>query len=501
MPSSSPSNPAPSQPTRVLVVDDDPIVAESLAEFLTGEGLSAATASSGLEALDAIAKAEKGTEGGSGAPARPAPFAVAIVDVAMPQMDGMELLKRIGAEHPGTSVLMLTGYGTIESAVQALRLGAADYLTKPVVDSELRMALERALRQQALQAENRALKQQLDSRFGLENIVGSDARMLRSYDLIEAVAPTKTTVLMSGESGVGKSLVAHAIHLRSPRRNKPFVELACGSIPETLLESELFGHVKGSFTGAHADKIGKFLAADGGTLFLDEINSASPAMQLKLLRVLQEKRFEPVGSNTTIETDVRVILASNQPLEDLVAQGRFRQDLYYRVNVVKIELPPLRERISDIPALAEHFLRQHAAGMGKTIVGFDGAAMDALRRYPYPGNVRELSNIVERACVLTRTPTIHAEDLPSHVAQPPAATGAAPLARIGPGAQSIPGVVDPQSLGDALKEPEKQIILSALKTANWNRVRAAEALNINRTTLYKKMKLLGIDPARDSLAG
>jgi DNA-binding NtrC family response regulator len=498
-----PSTPPSNAQHRILVVDDDPIVAESLAEFLTAENFVAATASGGLEALDAIAKAEQGTGGGGSAPIKPYPFSVAIVDVAMPQMNGMDLLKRITAEHPGTSVLMLTGYGTIESAVQAVRLGAADYLTKPVVDDELRIALERALRQQALQAENRSLKQQLDSRFGLENIVGADARMLRTYDLIEAVAPTKTTVLMSGESGVGKSLVAHAIHLRSPRRNKPFVELACGSIPETLLESELFGHVKGSFTGAHADKAGKFLAADGGTLFLDEINSASPGMQLKLLRVLQEKRFEPVGGNQTIETDVRVILASNQPLEDLVAQGRFRQDLYYRVNVVKIELPPLRERISDIPALAEHFLRQHAAAMGKTIVGFDGVAMDALRRYPYPGNVRELSNIVERACVLTRTPTIHTEDLPSHVVAPVVAAGAAPLARIGPGAQTVVAGAgqDNQSLGDALKEPEKQIILSALKAANWNRVRAAEALNINRTTLYKKMKSLGIDPARDSLAG
>lgn len=490
------------QQHRILVVDDDPIVAESLAEFLTAENFCAATASSGPEALDAIAKAEQGAEGGGSA--RHHPFAVAIVDVAMPQMNGMDLLKKIVNDHPGTSVLMLTGYGTIESAVQAVRLGAADYLTKPVVDDELRIALERALRQQALQAENRALKQQLDTRFGLENIVGSDPRMLRTYDLIEAVAPTKTTVLMSGESGVGKSLVAHAIHLRSPRRDKPFVELACGSIPETLLESELFGHVKGSFTGAHADKAGKFLAADGGTLFLDEINSASPAMQLKLLRVLQEKRFEPVGGNQTIETDVRVILASNQSLEDLVALGRFRQDLYYRVNVVKIELPPLRERISDIPALAEHFLRTHAAAMGKTIVGFDAPAMDALRRYFYPGNVRELSNIVERACVLSRTPTIHVEDLPAHVSVPPVAVaaGSAPLARIGPGTHAAQaGAADNQSLGDAMKEPEKQIILSALKAANWNRVRAAEALNINRTTLYKKMKSLGIDPSRDSLAG
>ncbi|MFT3684675.1 MAG: sigma-54 dependent transcriptional regulator [Phycisphaerales bacterium] len=497
-----PANQPEPSAARVLVVDDDPIVADSLAEFLRTEGYVAATASSGAEAIEAVAAAERGSDTGtSGAAGKPAPFAVAIIDVMMPGMDGLDLLKRLTAEHPGTSVVMLTGYGSIDSAVQALRLGAADYLTKPVVDAELRIALERALRQQALAAENRALKQQLDTRFGLENIVGGDPRMLRTYDLIEAVAPTKTTVLMSGESGVGKSLIAHAIHLRSPRRAKPFVELACGSIPETLLESELFGHVKGSFTGAHADKAGKFLAADGGTLFLDEINSASPAMQLKLLRVLQEKRFEPVGSNTTIETDVRVILASNQPLEDLVAQGRFRQDLYYRVNVVKIELPPLRERISDIPALAEHFLRQHAATMGKTVVGIDAAAMDALRRYAYPGNVRELSNIMERACVLTRTPTIHAEDLPSHVATP-VVPGAAPLARIGPGSGAAAAPTnDSRSLDDALKEPEKQIILTALRNANWNRVRAAEALNINRTTLYKKMKLLGIDPARDSLAG
>lgn len=478
-----------SNKARILVVDDDPIVADSLAEFLAAEGYLAATASSGLEALQALAAAES-----ADATTKPHPFAVAILDVAMPQMDGIELLKRINAEHQGTATLMLTGYGTIESAVAAVRMGAADYLTKPVVDNELRIALERALRQQALLAENRVLKQQLDSRFGLENIVGADPRMLKTYDLIEAVSPTKTTVLMSGESGVGKSLIAHAIHHRSPRRDKPFVELACGSIPETLLESELFGHVKGAFTGAHADKIGKFLAADGGTLFLDEINSASPGMQLKLLRVLQERKFEPVGSNQTIEADVRVILATNQPLEDLVAKGQFRQDLYYRINVVKIELPPLRDRVSDIPALAEHFLRQHAVGMGKVIVGFDAPALDALRRYPYPGNVRELSNIIERACVLSRTPTIHADDLPPHVLTPVAT----PLAKIGP---SETPSASASTLEDAMRAPEKQIILNALKAANWNRAKAAEALNINRTTLYKKMKTLGIDPARDALAG
>ena len=361
------------------------------------------------------------------------PVAIAICDVAMPGMTGHEVLKRIGREHPATAVLMLTGYGTIESAVEAVRMGAVDFLTKPVVDSELKLAMERAVRQHKLLAENRTLKKQLDDRFGLDNIVGSDHRMLKIYDLVESVASSKTTVLMNGESGVGKSLIAHAIHLRSNRRNKPFIQLSCGSIPETLLESELFGHVKGAFTGAHADKIGRFLAADGGTIFLDEINSASPGMQLKLLRVLQERRFEPVGSSQTIEVDVRVVLATNKPLEDLVAKGEFRQDLYYRINVVAIDLPPLRERVSDIPSLAEHFLKKHVPlRSGRTYVGFSLEAMEALRRYRYAGNVRELENIVERAAVLAKTPTIGLSDLPDQVADPDKPTRTLRLAGDGP---------------------------------------------------------------------
>ncbi|MGQ0627375.1 MAG: sigma-54-dependent transcriptional regulator, partial [Phycisphaerales bacterium] len=478
--------PATAKSARILVVDDDPIVAESLSEFLRAEGYSTATSFNAQEALATLADAEK--EQGEGA------FALVVSDVAMPGMDGMELLRRIGKQHAGTVVIMLTGYGTIESAVQAVRLGAADYLTKPVVDDELRIALERSLRQQALLAENRALKQQLDARFGLDSIVGSDARMLKIYDLITAVAPTKTTVLMTGESGTGKSLIAHAIHHRSPRKSKPFVELSCGSIPETLLESELFGHVKGAFTGAHADKTGKFLAASGGTLFLDEINSASPGMQLKLLRVLQERRFEPVGSNQTVEVDVRVILASNQPLEDLVARGTFRQDLYYRINVVKIELPPLRDRVSDVMMLAEHFLRSHAAGNGKTMAGFDPAALDLLRRYAYPGNVRELSNIVERAVVLSTSPTVRPEDLPPHVmSSAPAGSGtfgAPTLAGPMQGGAVVAGPVvagrgddGPLSLEASMKEPERQIILQALKSTGGNKLKAAEMLKINRTTL------------------
>lgn len=490
-------------PARVLVVDDDPIVCESLAEFLTDEGYRASTAFNADEAGRMLREAsgsdeEERTEGGH----RADPFQVVITDVSLPGEDGLSLLRRIGREHRGVAVIVLTGYGTIESAVESLRLGAVDYLTKPVVDDELRMSLERALRQQALLAENEALRSRLDTRYGLDNIVGSDPRMRKTYELIEAVAPSRTTVLMTGESGTGKSLIAHAIHHRSPRRDKPFVELSCGSIPETLLESELFGHVKGAFTGAHADKKGRFLAADGGTIFLDEINSASPAMQLKLLRVLQERRFEPVGSTETIEVDVRVILASNQPLEDLVASGQFRQDLYFRINVVKIELPPLRDRVGDIPLLGERFLESHGKALGRTFSGFSAEALDTLRRYPYPGNVRELQNIIERAAVLARGQTIDREDLPPHVIEGEDHSLLRMLRGQSAGEARAPDDEGehpwtPMPLTEALREPERRIILRALEANDWNRQKTADDLQINRTTLYKKMKQLGIDGPED----
>jgi DNA-binding NtrC family response regulator len=303
---------------------------------------------------------------------------------------------------------------------------------------------------------------------------------------------------MTGESGVGKSLIAPAIHHASPRRGKAFVEISCGSIPETLLESELFGHVKGAFTGAHADKAGRFLAANGGTIFLDEINSASPGMQLKLLRVLQERRFEPVGSTQTVEVDVRIVLASNQPLEQLVAEGTFRQDLYYRINVVRIELPPLRDRLGDIPLLAQHFLQHHAKELGKVLTGFSAEAMDVLRRYIYPGNVRELQNIVERAAVLSQRPTIDIDDLPAHIVGEPDRN---PLAILPASAAAAVDVDNapwiPMKLEDALREPERRVISRALKANHWNRQKTADQLGINRTTLYKKMKQYGID-ARES---
>lgn len=465
---------------RILIVDDDPIVAESLEELLGGFGYEVMSSLGGQEAIDLLKSEQR------------SPDAI-ITDVFMPGMNGLQLMKAIKELRIGSAVIMLTGYGTVESAVEALRLGAADYLTKPVVEDELRLAIERAIQQKTLLQENETLRRQLDDKFSLDSIVGRDARMQRVYELVSAVAPSKTTVLMSGESGTGKSLIAHAIHQQSGRSRAPYVELACGSIPETLLESELFGHVKGSFTGAHTDKEGKFQAAHGGTLFLDEINSASPGMQLKLLRVLQERRFEQVGSNETIEADVRVILASNEPLDRLVAEGRFRQDLYYRINVVQIDLPPLRERANDIPLLAEHFLASFGREMNKELIGFSDETMSALLRYTYPGNVRELQNIVERASVLTTTPVVGIETLPAHVldqSMPGAGTHA--LAQ-------EPGQWEPMPLVEALREPEKRILLRALEANDWNRSQTADQLQINRTTLYKKMKSFGIDGGK--LAG
>jgi two-component system, NtrC family, response regulator AtoC len=461
----------------VLVVDDDPIVAASIADCLGVEGYGASTAAEGREALDLLSEAQRS----------PCPVAVLVVDMNMPGMHGLDLIRAVRDRHPEVVPLVITGYGTIEQAVSCIRLGAIDYLTKPLVDEELRVAVEKAVQQHALRVENTALRSQLDQRFGLDNIIGADRRMRRLYDVVEAVAPSRTTVLMCGESGTGKSLIARAVHRRSPRRDKPFVEVSCGSIPETLLESELFGHVRGAFTGAHTDKPGRFRAAHGGTLFLDEINSASPGMQLKLLRVLQERTFEPVGSNVPVEVDVRVILASNQQLEDMVARGEFRQDLYYRINVVMIQLPPLRDRVSDVPLLAQHFLSMKAKEVSKQITGFTAEAMDALRGYSFPGNVRELENIVERAAVLTRSIRIDLPDLPPHLVAHRQSQGA-----------PVPGPwrIDDRRcipLKDALLEPEKQIILAALQANVWNRQKTADQLQINRTTLYKKMKQFGLE--------
>ena len=461
-----------SQKPRLLILDEDRIILQSLAQFLRREGYEVQTTDS---AEQAFARMESG------------PLELLLADINMAGIKAADFLRDVRRRFPHVVVVVITGYGSIEGAVEATKMGAFDYLTKPIVDDEIRVVVEKAVRQQSLLFENQTLKHQLDLRFGLENVVGHDYKMLKIFDLVDAVADSRTTVLMHGESGTGKSLLARAIHHRSPRRDKPFVEVSCGALPETLLESELFGHVKGAFTGAISDKPGRFLAADGGTLFLDEINSASPAMQVKLLRVLQERQFEPVGATITKSVDVRVILASNVDLGQLVAEQKFRQDLFYRINVVAIKLPSLRERLGDIPLLAGHFLARFRQEMGRETLGFTDEAMAALQRYQWPGNVRELENAVERAIVLCRRPRIDVEDLPETL------TAFADHARAAGngGMDWIPE--NPMPLEAALQLPERRIIEVALKRNNWNRQATAQELEINRTTLYKKMRKYRLD--------
>jgi DNA-binding NtrC family response regulator len=450
----------------LLLVDDDRHVLESMADWLRSQGYKLDTAADRASALAQIG--------------RKTPDLV-LCDVRLAEGDGFDVLTYCRKNHPETSVILLSGYGTVEMAMDAIRAGAFDFLTKPLIDAELEMAIDRALNQQRVIEENKHLKAQLDIRFGLENVVGQDHRMKRLFDMIDSVADTRATVLITGESGTGKSLVARAIHRRSARRDKPFVEVACGALPETLLESELFGHVAGAFTGAVHDKIGKFMQADSGTLFLDEIGTASPSMQVKLLRVLQELEFEQVGGSKTFKVDTRVVLATNEDLSQAVATGRFRQDLFYRINVINLELPPLRDRFHDIPLLAEHFLARVCAEENKQVRGFTDDARAALQRYRWPGNVRELQNIVERAVLLGKGDLIRLEDLPSALAA------------------AVPTATEPstgRTLKQALAGPERQIILDALEHHQWNRHLTADALGINRTTLYKKMKRLGLEESR-----
>ena len=473
------------EPTRILIVANDPIVCDSLSNTLRRQGYSTATAFSGEEALESIIEARRVRT----STRAPSPFRVVLTDINVTGSTGLELIRTLYEENDDLVVVVVTAYGTIESAVKAIKLGAFDYLTYPIVENELALVVEKATRQAHLLARNSMLERELDDRYGFDRIIGRDPRMIKIYDLIQAVAPTNTTVLMTGESGTGKSLIAKAIHRHSAVLDGPFVEISCGSIPETLLESELFGHVKGAFTGAHADKIGKFLAADQGTLFLDEINSASAGMQLKLLRVLQERKFEPVGSTETVEVNVRVLLATNEPLEGLVREGVFRQDLYYRINVVSIELPPLRERVTDIPLLAEFFLEKYSREHDRRIAGFTAEALAALQEYEMPGNVRELENIVQRAVVLTRRGVIDVDDLPAQVINNQSW-------RFEEGKDSAvpaPLLWHGEPLTEAVEAQERLIILAALDANGWNRRQTADQLKINRTTLYKKIKHYGLD--------
>ncbi|MBW8016867.1 MAG: sigma-54-dependent Fis family transcriptional regulator [Planctomycetes bacterium] len=448
----------------ILIVDDDKIIRDSLCEYLSLEGYNTTPAESFKGAIDCMARQN---------------FSLVVTDVSMPDGDGIELLGIIARDYPQTAVIMVTGYGTIESAVEAIKKGAFDYLTKPIIDDELLLAVERALRQHSLMTENTSLRLQLENKYSLDNVISQNYKMAKVFEIIEAVSDTKTTILMSGDSGTGKSMIARAVHYRSPQRSGPFVEVSCGALPETLLESELFGHAKGAFTGAVNDKQGKFLAADGGTIFLDEISSASPAMQVKLLRFLQTRQFEPVGSNETITTDTRVILASNKDLTDEVRQGRFREDLFYRINVLTVNLPPLAERTGDVSLLAEKFLKVFCQTHGKTKHGITEKAMGYMQGYHWPGNVRQLENVIERAVLLSKGIYIDHDDLPVAMKAQQVSTGHEPFIS--------------KSLKDALAMPERSIIRAALEANKWSRQKTAKILQVNRTTLYKKMKTYGLD--------
>lgn len=465
----------------LLLVDDDLCLAESLARWLETRGYAVEVAGTLAEAKSALNRVS---------------FDLLLTDLRLGDGDGFELIRQVRSCHPRTSSVVLTGYATSEITIDAVRAGALDVLVKPVQDQALLSAIRRATEQPNLLQQNERLRQQLEVRMGMENIISQDRRMLEIFRIVDSVADARVSVLITGENGTGKSMIARAIHNRSHRKKGPFIEVACGALPDNLLESELFGHVAGAYTGAVSDRQGKFELAHGGTLFLDEIGTATPALQVKLLRVLQEFQFEPLGGSQTRTVDTRVILATNEDLTAAVASGRFRQDLYYRVNVVEIALPALRERPGDIPLLVDHFLEKIARAGGRRTEGFDTAALAIMQRYAWPGNIRQLENVVERAVLLGQDHFLSVNDLsPELVAEVLAEpTTAWPVGHLGTeSGQGALGGDGGNRLRGALAAPERQIILQALRDQQWNRSATAQQLGINRTTLYKKMKRLGLD--------
>jgi len=454
---------------RILVVDDDADIRETMVTLLSMNDYNVTAVADGQSAIDEVNR-EK--------------YNIVITDLMMPKMSGIDVIKNLKGIDPDLQCIVITGYATVSTAVDAMKAGAYDYLMKPFNGSEVLMLLKRVMELQDLQVENSQLKRNLQHRYDYENLIGSSEGIQKVCSLIEKVAETDSTILILGESGTGKELVARTIHYNSPRKNKPLIPINCGAIPETLLESELFGHEKGAFTGASTTRIGRFELADGGTLFLDEIGDMSPTLQVKLLRVLQQREFERVGGVKTIKVDVRIIAATNIDLEHAVNEGKFREDLYYRLNVIPVVVPPLRERKDDIPLLMDHFLNYFNKSKKRVIKGFTPAAMEILISYPWPGNIRELENLVERLVILKGDGTINPDDLPdkfiSHT-----------FNRDGALRITLPetGV----NLKDVVEEFENNLILQAMQKAQGVKNRAAQLLSLNRTTLVEKLKKKKLD--------
>lgn len=448
----------------VLIVDDDKNTREGLKRALQGqyEVVMSDSAEKALPLLD-----ERSID-------------IVLSDIRMSGMDGMTLLKRISTRSHPPIVIMLTAYGNVETAVEAIKHGAYDFLTKPVNLDHLDLLIKRALHSHAMENENLNLRAQLESRFGLENIIGQSANIQEVFDIIKQAAPSQATVLINGESGTGKELVAHAIHQLSNRAKGPFIAVHCAALSPTLLESELFGHEKGAFTGASERHPGRFEMADGGTLFLDEISEIPTSIQVKLLRVLEERQFERVGGRQTLEVDIRLIAATNADLNAMVKAGTFRNDLFFRLDVVSITLPPLRARADDIPLLFNHFIKEFNSKNNKQIEDITPEAMDMLTAYSWPGNVREFRNVVERMVVLARSPRLTVRDLPATLK----AAVQGESVRITPGIKGAASQAEPASMA----EGERIMIYAALKKNNGNRTLAAEQLGISRRTLQRKLK-------------
>lgn len=453
-----------SQKGKVLIVDDDNAHRTMLGTLLMGWGYGTQEADDGDVAVQLVHEN---------------PFDLVLMDIRMIKLSGLEALSKIKAYNPAIPVIIMTAYSSVETAVEALKKGAYDYLTKPLDFDELRLAMERAMDHRHLREENRILRETLGAHFKGENIVGSSPAMVRLLETVAQVAPSEATVLITGESGTGKELIAGAIHFNSGRKHGPFIKVNCAALTESLLESELFGHEKGAFTGAYRRKEGRFKMADGGTLFLDEVSEMPLPMQVKLLRVLQEREFTRVGGEETIKVDVRLVAATNKDLAREIENGRFREDLYYRLNVVTVEVPPLRHRAEDIPLLAQHFLDHFSQKNRRKIKGFTPQAMDKMLRYPWPGNVRELMNAVERAVVLSRSEYIDVSDLPFSIQDYRGKDVPSPGRLI-------------NSVSIRLEELEREAVLKTLQATKGNKSEAARRLGITRKTLHKKLKKYGV---------